>query len=66
VVTGGAVADVSDENFYAVTATTLTSTAFTLTATPQNAQANDTDCTTLTLDHLGQKAATGADTSVCW
>ena len=66
VVTGGAVADVSDENFYAVTATTLTSTSFTLTATPQNAQANDTDCTTLTLDHLGQRAATGANSGECW
>ncbi len=69
VVTGWAVNDVSDENFYTVDTDppgTLTATAFTLIARPQGAQANDTDCTTLTLDHLGQKAATGADTSVCW
>ena len=65
-VAGGAVDDVSDENFYTVTATTLTPTTFTLTATPQNAQANDADCTTLTLDHLGQRGATGGNPGECW
>ena len=66
VITGGAFVDVtSDENFYIVSAT-VTSTAFTLTATPQGAQANDADCRTLTLDHLGQKSATGANTGKCW
>ena len=64
---GGAFVDVtSDENFYIVSAPTLTSTAFSLTATPQGAQANDADCRTLTLGHLGQKSATGANTGKCW
>ncbi|MDY6921506.1 MAG: type IV pilin protein [Pseudomonadota bacterium] len=38
---------------------------FTLTATPQGAQAGDTDCTTLTLTHTGVKGATGGGTT-CW
>ena len=58
----------SDEEYYKITATgaALSASTFTLTATPQNAQASDTDCTTLTLTHLGVQGATGADTSKCW
>lgn len=43
-------------------------TTFTITATPAagTSQANDTDCTTLTITQAGQRGATGADTSVCW
>ena len=43
-------------------------TTFTITATPTagTSQANDLDCTTLTIDHTGLRGATGADTSVCW
>ncbi len=71
VVTAGAVSEASaaPEEFYLVTATgaALSASAFTLTATPQNAQAtNDTDCATLTLTHLGVQGATGTDTSRCW
>ncbi|MBP11481.1 MAG: hypothetical protein CL397_13835 [Acidiferrobacteraceae bacterium] len=70
VVTAGAVSEASaaPEEFYLVTASgaTLSASAFTLTATPQGAQASDTDCTTLTLTHLGVQGATGADTSRCW
>jgi len=69
VVTASAVSQASPEGFYLVTATgaALSASAFTLTATPQGAQAsNDTDCTTLTLTHLGVQGATGADTSRCW
>jgi type IV pilus assembly protein PilE len=39
---------------------------FTLTATPQGAQASDSDCASLSLTHLGQRQATGADTRRCW
>jgi len=35
-----------------------------LTATPVGVQANDSLCTTLTLNHIGQKGSTGA--GVCW
>ena len=56
----------SDEGWYQITGV-LASTSFTLTATPQGVQAtNDTDCTTLTLTHLGVKGATGADSTSCW
>ena len=37
-----------------------------LTATPQNEQADDTDCKTLTLTHLGEQSATGDDKDSCW
>ena len=69
VVNGGVVSETSDQEFYKITvgwgvpADELT---FTLTATPQNEQADDTDCTTLTLTHLGKQGATGNDTDRCW
>ncbi len=59
----------SDEEYYKITAKdkALSASAFTLTATPQGAQAtNDDDCMALTLTHLGVQGATGADTSKCW
>jgi type IV pilus assembly protein PilE len=40
--------------------------SFTLTATPQGAQASDADCATLTLNHLGQRQASGDDNTRCW
>ena len=39
--------------------------AYTITATPQNAQANDI-CGNLGLDHLGNKSATGANDKNRW
>ena len=59
---------ISDQGFYEISATgdALTETTFTLTATPQNEQADDTDCKTLTLTHLGEQSATGTDTDSCW
>ena len=59
----------SSEGYYVITATdtALSASAFTLTATPQGAQGtNDSDCTTLTLTHLGVQGATGADAGNCW
>ncbi|BCU07714.1 type IV pilin protein [Allochromatium tepidum] len=40
---------------------TPAATAFTLKAEAQGAQANDTSCTSLTVDHIGQKTPSG-----CW
>ena len=55
----------SGEKFYKITGA-LESTKFTLTATPQNEQADDTDCKALTLTHLGKQSATGGDPDSCW
>ena len=55
VVNGGVVSETSDQGFYVVTASKLDESAFTLTATPQNEQADDTDCGELKLTHLGNQ-----------
>jgi len=57
----------TESNYYNITGA-LAATSFTLTATPiaGGPQANDADCTTLTLTNTGIKGATGADTTVCW
>ena len=65
-VNSGVVSETSDQEFYVVTASKLDESAFTLTATPQNEQADDTDCKKLTLTHLGVQSATGNDTDGCW
>jgi type IV pilus assembly protein PilE len=58
----------SDDGLYEVTATVLTATTFTLTATPVTggAQTKDADCTTLTVTNTGIESGTGADTTECW
>ena len=69
VVGAGGVSQTSPEGYYVVTASggALSASGFTLTATPQGSQAsNDTDCTTLTLTHLGVQGGTGADIAQCW
>ena len=66
VVNGGVVSETSDQGFYVVTANKLDESAFTLTATPQDEQADDTDCGNLTLTHLGVQSATGPDEESCW
>ena len=71
VVTAGAVSQTSPEGFYLVTASTLSASAFTLTATPQGAQKahDETNCKTLTLNHLGIQGATDGNddpTDECW
>ena len=53
VINGGVVSETSDQGFYVVTADKLDESAFTLIATPQNEQADDTDCGELKLTHLG-------------
>ena len=68
VVDGDGVSESSDQGFYGISASggNLTESTFTLTATPQNEQADDTDCTALTLTHLGEQSATGDDPGSCW
>ena len=66
VINGGVVSETSDQGFYVVTASKLDESAFTLTATPQDEQADDTDCGNLTLTHLGVQSATGPDKESCW
>lgn len=57
----------SESNFYNVTSAIL-ATSFTLTATPVvgQPQANDADCTTMTLTNAGVKGGTGANAAECW
>jgi len=68
VVTSGAVSQTSPEGYYVIAAsgTALSASTFTLTATPQGAQAtHDTDCTTLTVNQLGERTP-DPDPNNCW
>lgn len=56
----------SPEGFYQITAPVRTATTFTLVATPQGPQANDTRCGNLSLTHTGVRAATGTNPDRCW
>ena len=58
----------SPGGWYVVTAAggALTATAFTLTATPQNAQTGDTFCANLTLTQSGVRGASGTVPTTCW
>jgi type IV pilus assembly protein PilE len=53
---------------YVVTLATPTPNSFTLTATPQNQQLQDTKCASLTLTSTGIKGITGTTTDItnCW
>ncbi len=57
-----------DEHYViTITAPCGDTTCFTLTATPQGSQADDTYCGNLTLSHLGEKDNSGAaDVDECW
>lgn len=58
----------SESGYYDITIGGLTDSAFTLTATPVvgSPQADDADCTTLTLTNAGVQNGTGADPTQCW
>lgn len=63
----------SDKGFYLVTLTAanLTANTYIITATPVNgkAQANDTMCTSFTIDQTGKRSASDGSsdtTSTCW
>ncbi len=64
VLASGAV--MAEQGFYEITADMPNGSTFTLSATPQLEQADDTDCETLTLTHLGEQSATGPDKDSCW
>lgn len=55
------------EGLYSVAVTSAAST-FSLTASPVTgkSQANDTVCTSLSLNNLGQQTGQGSDSSECW
>lgn len=55
----------TDEGFYTLSATLLNANAFTLQATPQGDQANDS-CGNLTLTHTGQKGVSSGTVADCW
>lgn len=55
----------SAERYYRI-ATTRAASTYALTAVPQGAQTADAKCTALSLDHLGQRSATGSDAANCW
>lgn len=57
----------STEGLYDIRVVSASST-FTLTAAPSTGspQANDSDCTSLILNNLGQQSGTGADSTQCW
>ena len=54
--------DQSSEGLYTLSIPAATAFAYTITATPVGA---DPECTTFTLNQLGQKGSTGTSTS-CW
>lgn len=54
----------SPEDYYAMTLVS-DATTFTLTATGQNAQANDATCGVMTLNHKGERTP-DPDTVECW
>jgi type IV pilus assembly protein PilE len=59
----------TETNLYKVTGDgNISASSFTFTATPVagEPQANDADCTTLTLTNTGVKGGSGADASECW
>lgn len=63
---GCAYTDTSQDGFYAISRLNEDSAAtYTLQAAPQGAQAADTECGTLTLDHLGRKGHADGGTR-CW
>ena len=53
----------SDERFYRIAVVDLTATTYELTATAQGRQTRDTQCLTFSLDHQGNRGASGAN---CW
>ncbi|MGB5438499.1 MAG: type IV pilin protein [Gammaproteobacteria bacterium] len=59
----------SEESYYNLTvAVAVGGASYTLTATPAGVQADDTHCTTLTLNSQGSKGYTGSapDVAGCW
>ncbi len=57
----------SAEGHYSLSQT-VTATSYTLVASPiaGKPQAGDTECTSMTLTHVGHKSATGLKPELCW
>ena len=53
----------TSEGLYTLSIPAATAFAYTITATPVAA---DPECTTFTLNQLGQKGATGTSAATCW
>ena len=58
----------SERGHYSLSLSDADADSYTLTATAQNAQAGDDECTTLVINHLGQRSHTGtaANARRCW
>lgn len=59
----------SPEGFYLVTVTVEEvddQMTYSLSAAPQEGQADDTDCENLEIDAVGNRSATGENTAHCW
>lgn len=57
----------TESGWYIASVTASTATTFTLSAAPQNDQQKDTICSTLSIDHLGQKGESGTgQPDDCW
>jgi type IV pilus assembly protein PilE len=61
--TGTVGSNQTSDSLYTLSITSATAFAYSLTATPTG---TDLECTTLTLNQLGQKGATGTDAVNCW
>ena len=63
---GAVVADDDAERIYSIELSNTSATSFTVTAEPQEVQAEkDTKCGSLTLTHAGDKGQSGSSTN-CW
>ena len=56
----------SKNGYYNFSITTASAIQFTITATPQGGQADDSLCGTFTLDSLGTRQASGIHGDKCW
>lgn len=65
---GLALSDLSPDQHYQLVLVNASATAFTASAGPRSGspQQSDTECTGFTIDHLGNRGATGSNTSRCW
>lgn len=55
----------SPERYYSVV-TVRDARSYTLTAAAQGAQLADSTCSSFSIDHLGQRSATGSRAADCW
>jgi type IV pilus assembly protein PilE len=58
---------VTENGLYEITARFPTPTTFELTATPRDGQAEDTDCGSFSIDHVGRRSVGGTrGVDACW